>query len=393
MAGTTVGAAGTPWRATVTPWGAVEPWDGTPALEWWIGADDRWHVPSREAAVRQRLLDGSPVVETSVRVPSGDAVQRVYVVPDRGGLTVVEVENQSPLPFAVAFSRADLLSARGPSSVPVTGIELPPGAAVFPVAHRTTLRVALAHRDPAPGPLPDRLPAPAQVARGWLAQADGGVRLVLPDTALGERVVGERCRLLLEGPVLPDVDPVGFLLGVAELCRLGEAAAPWAPEVAAAAEGVARSLRHRRADWDHTAALEAAEEVLRRGGEHRAAADVRALRERAGEPGPVPAGPPGDVRLLAWVLGAVVRATAAGADLLPRFPAAWLGQGVEVYRAPVPAGLVSFAVRWHGERPALLWECSAPMTLTCSGLDPSWSASGERGEALLGVPPADLGGR
>src|SRR5262245_27376698 len=101
----TTGVVGRSWRASITPWGAVEPWDGSPPLDWWIAADDRWHVPSQEPAVRQQRLDGTAVVETRVRIPRGDAVHRVYSVGDAGGLTIVEVENESPLPIAVAFSR------------------------------------------------------------------------------------------------------------------------------------------------------------------------------------------------------------------------------------------------------------------------------------------------
>jgi hypothetical protein len=388
MAGTTIGITGAPWRATVTPWGAVEPWDGSPALDWWIGADDRWHVPADEPAVRQRRLEGTPVVETSVRVPSGDAVHRVYAVAASGGLTVIEVENRSPLPFAVAFSRGELLSARPASTVPVQGISLPDGAAVWPVAHRTTLRLALRHDNPQAGPLPGHLPAAAQVARGWFTQADRGVRLVLPDAPLAERVIAERCALLLEGPTPPDEDGPGFLLGVSELCRLGEAAAPWVEEVAAAAVAVAKSLRHRRPEWEHAAAFHAAAEVLARAGETRAVHDVGVMQARAGEPGPVPDEVPEGIRVVSWVLDALVRPTEGGADLLPRFPPSWLGQALEVYGAPVPAGTVSFAVRWHGERPALLWECSERMALTCSGLDASWKETAAKGEALLGVPPA-----
>ena len=29
------------------------------SLDWWIGADDRWRVPAREPAVRQRTIEGS----------------------------------------------------------------------------------------------------------------------------------------------------------------------------------------------------------------------------------------------------------------------------------------------------------------------------------------------
>ena len=55
------------------------------ALDWWIGAEDRWHDPAEEASTRQRLIGAAPVVETRVRVPSGDAVQRVYGARDPAG--------------------------------------------------------------------------------------------------------------------------------------------------------------------------------------------------------------------------------------------------------------------------------------------------------------------
>src|SRR3954470_584577 len=102
---TMVGNVGSPWEAIVDPRGLVTPWFDGWSLDWWIGADDRWHLPSREVAVRQRLVDDMPVVETAMRVPTGDAVQRVYAVNDAGGeLVIVEIENRSKLPFAVALS-------------------------------------------------------------------------------------------------------------------------------------------------------------------------------------------------------------------------------------------------------------------------------------------------
>jgi hypothetical protein len=102
---TMVGNVASPWEAIVDPRGLVTPWFDGPSLDWWIGADDRWHLPSREVAVRQGLVDAMPVVETAMRIPSGDAVQRVYCV--QAGteeLVVVEVENQSPVPVAVCFA-------------------------------------------------------------------------------------------------------------------------------------------------------------------------------------------------------------------------------------------------------------------------------------------------
>lgn len=78
-------------------------------------------------------------------------------------------------------------------------------------------------------------------------------------------------------------------------------------------------------------------------------------------------------------------------DLLPWLPPEWRGQALEVHGLPTAAGRLSFALRWHGTRPALLWELAGEgpdVALGSSGLDPDWSAGGRRGEALLGVGPA-----
>jgi hypothetical protein len=106
---TAVGNLDSPWEAIVDPRGLVTPWYDGWSLDWWIGADDRWHVPSREVGVRQRLVGASPVVETAMRIPSGDAVERVYAMrrssAEGGGeLVVVEVENRSKAPVALALA-------------------------------------------------------------------------------------------------------------------------------------------------------------------------------------------------------------------------------------------------------------------------------------------------
>ncbi len=68
-----LGTVSTPERAVVDPRGLVSPGPVGWSLDWWIGADDRWHVPSREVAVRQQRIDGAPVIETSMRIPGGRA--------------------------------------------------------------------------------------------------------------------------------------------------------------------------------------------------------------------------------------------------------------------------------------------------------------------------------
>ena len=78
-------------------------------------------------------------------------------------------------------------------------------------------------------------------------------------------------------------------------------------------------------------------------------------------------------------------------DLLPGFGEQWLGQPIAVLRLPSAAGSVSFALRWHGARPALLWEVEGDraLNLSCSAIDPSWSTTDSRGEVLLAAPVLD----
>ncbi len=91
-------------RGLVTPISG----SGRPSLDWWVGAEDRWHVPAREVGLTQRRIDGAPVVETTLRVPGGEVVHRAFGA--RGGAhpggddwVVVEVENRSALPVALAW--------------------------------------------------------------------------------------------------------------------------------------------------------------------------------------------------------------------------------------------------------------------------------------------------
>lgn len=82
----------------------------------------------------------------------------------------------------------------------------------------------------------------------------------------------------------------------------------------------------------------------------------------------------------------------ASLRLAAHWPAAWLGQHIEVHSVPTRIGKVSWAVRWHGERPALLWEvvphdpAAHPPAVTAPGLDPAFTATGWQGEALLALP-------
>ncbi|OWY59609.1 hypothetical protein B7486_73645, partial [cyanobacterium TDX16] len=106
-----------------------------------------------------------------------------------------------------------------------------------------------------------------------------------------------------------------------------------------------------------------------------------------------PADPALGAQLVGLALDALVHETEDGLALLPVVPDGWRGQGVDVHDLPTPRGQLSFAVRWHGERPAVLWdlqptpgEPASGARLTAPGLDPTWSTVEARGETLLEAP-------
>jgi hypothetical protein len=94
--------------------------------------------------------------------------------------------------------------------------------------------------------------------------------------------------------------------------------------------------------------------------------------------------------MLSFVRRMLVREVDGGLALCTMLPDEWAGQPIEVHDAPTHHGLLSFAVRWHGERPALLWELvpradqqAGSIRITAPGLDPAWSTTEMAGDALL----------
>lgn len=78
--------------------------------------------------------------------------------------------------------------------------------------------------------------------------------------------------------------------------------------------------------------------------------------------------------------------------LLPLPEESWLGAPVEAHDVPVTAGSVSFAVRWHGTRPAMLWDLQAgsgsvQTDVSSPWLDPDWRDHRPQAEALLAETP------
>jgi hypothetical protein len=421
-----VGVRGGAWQGAVNAWGDVFV-DGQERLRWFVAADDRWYRPSRETTVRQREISGVPVVETRIKVPGGDAVQRVYGVADFGGAIVVEIYNDSSLPFAVAFDRGDIAAMREPSPTGVQGIDLPVGSVVFPVGHHATMRVAIligdagqtVERKLSPQEL-ESLPSFEQVERGWLAALRVASRVDVPEASWANILTTQRCRLLLtpggvafgdvgsnsDGDSNSDDDFVDLILDRAERVKLGDRADQWVDEVAAATETVIRRCaKNRNAFWFEERAILLAGMVLNRAGEKRGQRDIAQAWSRvvgdavvSGESGSVFGLSPGvgrdqlvnfsGVRQIAWVESQLVAQRHDGViEICPRgIDVAWLGANFECHRLVASADhLISFAVRWHGEKPALLWEIEGPAgaRVAASAVDDTFSSVEMRGETLL----------
>ena len=510
----TVGTLAGP-SALVDPAGLVVVDEGW-SLDWWVGADDRWHLPARDT-VRQHRLDGGPVVETLLRIPGGDAIHRAYVVPDADGapVTVVEIENASSVPVAIALAvrPADLDGvgrigriAVGDDGIDVDGVRAlswsrPPGrlasgsaasgdalvpvldgraserrgpaevscdaglataALIWPLPHTAILRFVAGNGSLAADP-----PAVGEVLDGWSALRGRGVVLDVPDAGVGSALAASIDTLALYASPGSGIDVLarsdrltvvrGLLAGglaalaaqtfadeIGEVDTVAEADADGVVGAAADLWRLAREVdpvvsrvgpvtvaAHRASDAVAAADLVALAEALG-GDQPDVAADLgrfAAERPAADPVAPSPeeawsavvemaaasrlagawptechprlgtgsAGRGHDpLRAVAFVRDAVdalVRVDAADGvvEMLPHVPTSWFGQPIEIHRVPTSLGSVSLAVRWHGARPAVLWEVEphdgvGAVELRIPGLDPTWSTDAPSGEALLAAP-------
>ena len=393
-----VGIRGGSWHVTVNERGSIRPSDGSAPLDWFVAADDRWHDPATEGTVRQERRGGLPLIETRLRVPSGDVVQRIYGVVSNGLLVVVEFENQSTLPVAVAVTRGDVLSQRPPSASEVQGISLPAGSVVFPLGHKSTLRVALASGVHSLTKLPEGLADFAQLQRGWSTAIEHSSRLVLPDKTISDTIARTRADILITGATDADAmasDPVAYVLTLHEMHRMGEKIGGHVAELASAVESIfASNWRAKKTAWDVERALFAAQWLFESVGEKRASGDVARSQARLAEVSPeelaevFAAEMPLGVRGIAWAEEQLVSPRRDGGAVLfaNSIPSKWLGLNIEAYSVVVDATrTISCAVRWHGELPAMLWEVAGPpgVHLSAGRCDPNWSSNETTGEALL----------
>ena len=358
------------------------------------------------------LVDGLVAVDL-VRAPGGAAAV------DDGDVWPA-VRAQPPPGDCEARSRAGLAAV----------------AAVVPLAPRVPLRVTV----PVEGESAGNPGSPEEIAAGWRAVVERAASVDLPDEAADRSWRrGIAASILAAGSVDPEaaaraavvLDRVG-LPDEADRARralVGEAGfAPLPPPLAATA---LRALASRRLRTGRVSPLaELAGPLAEAAGDHldpptleqvaavleieapAAARDARRLlAETASPASSAPAQVSGDS------LAAAVRDSVAfGGDglagavalldclvveaadqlvMLPAPPEAWARAPVDARSLVTRHGVLSFSVRWHGPRPALLWELAPRgghgsgsdfdgVLLRC-GLDSSWSAPGSSGDVLLGL--------
>ena len=219
------------------------------SLRWWIGTEDGWHDPAERVGTRQSLREGTPVIDTVLRVPGGDARATAWAAKtNHGSSAVLEVRNEGRSPFGLALvlGPAAELEVHGclvtSGDLPIVALERPPSdvlaatsieelweelssngtstmprgahdgylALVYPIAHTTGLRISLALDGLvcAPADVPDA----DAVSRGWRRQLGEVTRLVLPDAELERLVTTQRCYLLTDAhPVAASVDAAAAL--------------------------------------------------------------------------------------------------------------------------------------------------------------------------------------
>lgn len=484
---TALGVFGGPVTAWVDQGGAVQLSDRSWCLDWWIRADDRWHFPAWEPAVRQRRLGAGPVVQTAVRVPGGDVMHRAWMSHQEGRPVMsIEIENLTSTPVGLALAARPYDLAGRPATVgtafgsdrfsiddreAITTLQCSAqirdtvpdeGAAILPLPHRSTIRVAVAGHGTSLGTLGDS----SSAVRGWDTLVTSAGRVVLPDDRLTVAFDQSRGRLSLgahdlaeriadlapeAGDELAAVALGGFghqvrhaLTQLIDAGRLpvgreGEPAAiaavldglAWAAvlhapvlgdELLASATSLARRVARSAPGGAARVRAEAAlARLAAAAGQLDAAGtiapsrglgaparygpgDVAELLEQASETGAW--GVHDDSSVAAEVVQSIRHLAASEAwagpggtepevRVFPVWPAAWRGGRAELHELATAFGALSVAIRWHGYRPALLWQLDAgaggPVRLSCPALDPSWSSSEPSGETLLAGTAEELG--
>lgn len=292
-------------------------------------------------------------------------------------------------------------------------------AMVFPLPHRASLVLRIA----VDGQLSDPKATLAEVAAGWRSITRDAASVDVPDQRLGEawkRVVPDlviaagSTDLLTAAEAAPYLDLAG-LHREADRARTALVIATEAGELRGRTASTAISALASRdlrvgeasgldrlisvliasagADIESSALLMAAAAI--RLTDSRLGDQLIDLHDaRLGSDGESPGIPStrvakGAAAVVGHLIGPVGREGTTNIDILPAVPEQWYGQPLDVRGLGTHAGRISFSLRWHGTRPALLWDREGgpdECEITCVGLDPAWSATDRSGEALLSAP-------
>jgi hypothetical protein len=164
--------------------------------------------------------------------------------------------------------------------------------------------------------------------------------------------------------------------------------------VAAVKRRIKTERRSKILAWDTPHVLSSAARACVLLGEELAAADIGdAWLRLADRPvQELPEQCPTGIESIAWVETLLASASPSGGHcvVLPAgIPQPWWGAPFEAHGLTAdPYRTMSYAVRWHGARPAMLWEVSGSPGLLLSGGDgnSSWQSTDASGEALLAAP-------
>ena len=398
---------------------------GAETQRWVVAGDDRWYDPTQESSIRQTTREGFPIVVTKMRVPTGDVTAITYCAAHSGTTAVIfEVRNESTLPIALVLADPAWRTIRNPvpmhdratQDAMLAHVKFPADSVIHPIGHQGSLRFVFDPQGRFNAESIESLPTVDQVASGWERALASATRLNLPDHGLVKDMNSIRCSLLLDEAESNDV--IDQVIATNELIRLGEISAATFDDVElnnylGLIEDAVRGkknrgllARWRRTDtteqspWYLESMLTGAVFALHRIGQHRAADDVRDIRERLGAFSALPdagdLGAMSPMKRLVRIDSEFARIRSTTTDILPLLSGprignpneTWLGVNFEVHGIAAIHGTVGYAVRWHGERAAVLWEASEPTVLPLTSVlnDPEWHTNELRGESLLAAP-------
>jgi len=371
------------FRAIVDDQGTVFPLGADHGVQWWVRYGDDWHQPNGETRQRQTRPGTAPILETTMHIPDGRVIATTWAAAATGPGVITEIRNESAAPIAIAVSPEPAPWSTSPQGK----------SGVVTVVHGSGMRFVV----PGPGAekaKPEDFPEAERVKAGWDKRFEEIADTQLPGTDLGGFKTQQLVDLFLAEPTPDGACSLSAWGLPTEATRQIAEAAP-SPEWLNAA--VEHWARHRNlADFTEPRRIDL-DQLLRSAGRRTAPTDPQSLANLLAALGEHQAAtdlqkqkPAQDV----WPrrYGALVEETSKGLALFPdEFSADWYGKDLAVTGLATQWGQFGFALRWHGARPALLWELNPhPETsavITTPGLDTSFESNKNEGETLLAEPP------